>query len=62
MASFTVDTTCVTVHDLHGVKLGPDYYILYVCSGAVSRLEARILHLEDVVLGMHESDCTTELL
>ncbi|KAG7163907.1 hypothetical protein Hamer_G020823, partial [Homarus americanus] len=49
-ATFTLHTTCITVEDLHGVRLGPDYYIFYVCTGTVNRLEARLLHLETVVL------------
>ncbi|XP_042231076.1 uncharacterized protein LOC121872391 [Homarus americanus] len=55
-ATFTLHTTCITVEDLHGVRLGPDYYIFYVCTGTVNRLEARLLHLETVVLGKEETE------
>ena len=31
--------------------LGADYLLLYVCEGPVNRLEARLIHVEDLMEG-----------
>ncbi|XP_069173442.1 uncharacterized protein [Procambarus clarkii] len=65
--SFSVHTACLAVHDLRAVALGSSYYLFYVCVGAVNRLEARVIYLQDVVLGEGHTEgdpllrCLTEL-
>ncbi|KAG0728251.1 hypothetical protein GWK47_032875 [Chionoecetes opilio] len=39
------------VRDMQATQVGQDYMLLYVCEGPVNRLEARLVHLEDLSEG-----------
>ncbi|KAG0724081.1 hypothetical protein GWK47_041396 [Chionoecetes opilio] len=49
--SFIFTTACQAVRDMQATQVGQDYMLLYVCEGPVNRLEARLVHLEDLSEG-----------
>ncbi|XP_050696036.1 uncharacterized protein LOC126985324 [Eriocheir sinensis] len=52
--SFIVTTECSAVKDLAAAAVGPDFVLVYVCEGPVSRVEARIVHLEALMEGRED--------
>lgn len=37
-------------------NVGDDYLLVYVCEGPVNRLEARLVHLEDLMEGLTDGE------
>ena len=55
--SFIVSTACQTITDLSATTVGMDHLLVYVCGGPVNRMEARLVHLEDLMEGKRVMQC-----
>ncbi|XP_045125120.1 uncharacterized protein LOC123512684 [Portunus trituberculatus] len=64
--SFIISTACQSIRDLSAANVGTDHLLVYVCEGPVNRMEARLVHLEDLMEGREEqqsqlSTCLADL-